>query len=70
MNIKELSKAKQMRPFRPFVIHLTSGKDLSITDGDQFALNAKNRMVFVFGQDDAYHLIDAREIASLTISHR
>ena len=67
MNVKEISKAKNMVPFRPFVMHLTSGKDLLIRHADQFAIKAKDNFVFVFGEDDAYHLITADQIASIVV---
>ena len=65
MNIKQLTKAKLMKPFRRFQIHLTSGKDLLIEREQQLAVSEKDRMVFVFGED-AYHLLAATEIASIT----
>lgn len=67
MNIKEISKARNMVPFRPFVLHLVSGKDLLIRQPDQFAIKAKDKLVFVFGDDDAYHLIAADQIASIVV---
>jgi hypothetical protein len=67
MNINEISKAKNMAPFHPFVLHLTSGKDLLIRQPDQFAIQAKDKMVFVFGEDEAYHLVAADQIASIVV---
>ncbi len=68
MSIKEIARAKKMRPFMPFRIHLTSGVTLAINDEARFAVDTGKRMVFVFAGEE-YHLLSASEIAALTFRH-
>jgi len=58
---------KQMRrdPFRPFVIHLTDGREVTVASRDFIMCSPKGCSVTVFQPDDRMTMIDVGRISEI-----
>jgi hypothetical protein len=66
VNSGEILSAKRAQPVRPFTIHLTDGKRVSVDRADCFILGRRGRTLAVNTRDDRLQLIDVSLIAKLT----
>lgn len=62
-----LMAAKRAEPFRPFTIHLTDGKRLTVSRADSFILGCRGRLLAVNTRSEQLRLIGVDSIAKLTL---
>ena len=58
MTIEQFRAAMTRRPFVPFVIHLTDGDQLPVRHPEKIATTTGGRTVIVFGEGEAFSIID------------
>ena len=66
MRIQELKKAKDQRPFRPFLIRMADGRELEVRHPDAVAWgHGDSRMLTYISPTDDWELIDIMLVTSL-----
>lgn len=65
MTSQHLRQLLTARPFRPFTIRTADGTRLRIRHPELAALSPSGRVVVVFGDDDAFQMIDVLMITIL-----
>ena len=69
MTIKELKKAKDERPFRPFLIHMSDGRELKVPHPDAVAWENDDAEIAVcMVPGGGWEVIDVILITSLGIA--
>jgi hypothetical protein len=68
MTIAELKKAKDIRPFRPFLIRMADGREIAVRHPDAVAWEDDSRRIAVcILAGGAWEVIDVSLATSLTI---
>lgn len=68
MTILELKKAKDIRPFRPFVIRLADGREFPVAHPDAVAWDEDSRRIaYVAIRGGGVEVVDVSLATSLTI---
>lgn len=66
MTAKDLLKAAKQRPFRPFILHLSSGQSVTVNEEHNIGMASKNpKRAVVFDPKGDYFIVDLAHIASL-----
>ena len=56
MQVKEIKKLAERRPFRPFIVRLTNGSEYEFKDLKDIGAPRNYRMIIFFGEDEAVHI--------------
>ena len=68
MTILDLKRAKDIHPFRPFVIHMDDGREIEVRHPDAIAWGDENgRFAACILPDSSVEVIDVSLATSLTI---
>jgi hypothetical protein len=70
MKIDELRKMRNGAPFRPFHIHLTTGETLSIDHPENMSLPDDEKEMFVVWTKKDWNLVEAIQVARLSVARR
>lgn len=62
MHIDDIMKQVKRQPFSPFVLHLTSGRNVVVQHPDFFARSHAGRCISVFSAEGDHDLIDMTQI--------
>lgn len=65
MIIDTVRKLVRREPFRPFVIHLTDGQEVSVASRDSIACSPQGHSVVVAQPDDRLTIIDVSRISEV-----
>ncbi len=66
MRIEELKKAKDVRPFRPFLIRMADGREIEVRHPDAVSWGGeKGRIVSYISPADDWEVIDIALVTSL-----
>ena len=63
----DIRKLVHSVPFVPFTIHLADGGQLRVPTVDHVAVPPSGGRIFVFGDDDRYHVLSALLISRITV---
>jgi len=63
--INDLSRAADLRPFRPFVIHLSSGANLAVAAAHRIAISPSGERIHVFTEDSECHSVPTQQIVDV-----
>jgi hypothetical protein len=66
--LDQVAKAKNMKPFRPFVLHLTSGENIGVPRDEDIAINRHQNVMFIFGEEQNY-ILTPKEVAGIVTPH-
>jgi hypothetical protein len=58
MNLDEFGAVMRSEPFRPFIMHLADGREVTVRHPEMAAFAATSRVVTVYQPDGQLHLID------------
>ncbi len=58
MTIEQLRNAHQVRPFRPFTIHMADGRALHVPHSEFLSHSASGRTVVVHHADEKFSIVD------------
>lgn len=67
MTIEQLRNAYTARPFRPFVIHLSDGREVPVLSPEFIMAVPSGRTVFVCQPDDTVNIIDLPLVTDLEL---
>jgi hypothetical protein len=65
MTIDRLREAYNAEPFRPFVIHLADGREVTVHHREFVSLSPSGRTIVVFQPDDSMNIIDLLLVTDL-----
>lgn len=65
MTAKEIKKHQDQRPFKPFALELSTGKELAIEHPEFIWLPRGDRLVMVSTSEDDYEIVDLFHVVSL-----
>ncbi len=65
MTIEQLRKVHQSRPFRPFVLRTSDGREFVVKHPELLAFSENGRAVMVVTSDEAHQVIDLRMITGV-----
>ena len=65
MTINQIRKFHQAVPFRPFYLHLSSGKKVRVTNPENLGYSARSTTVSVFEDPDAADLINLSDVVKV-----
>ncbi len=68
MKIKQIKDLRDAVPFKPFVIELSSGRTIPISDGDHLwiAPNKKKTLV-AFDAEGHFYIVDFEHVSTLIV---
>lgn len=70
MTIEQVRDAYEAQPFRPFVIHLADGRQVTVHSREFMAAAPSGRTIVVYQPDDRMHIIDLLLVTDLEIKTR
>ena len=56
-----------MAPFKPFSLHLTSGRTLNVTTADHLGIAPRGDLLVLFPPDGGVCVIDPAQVASVDV---
>ena len=65
MTIEQLRNTCRAEPFRPFAIHMADGRSFTVPHRDFIAHSPPGRTVIVFGEGDAFSILDLLLVTEL-----
>ena len=70
MIIKKLEQAHRARPFRPFLIHLADGRDITVTHPELMAVSPKDRYAVVLVPTEGFEVVELPRVTGLSLPRR
>jgi len=67
MTIESLAQALHSQPFRPFRVHMASGRHLDVNHPDFIARSPSGRTAIIYKEDETFEVIDLLLVASLEV---
>jgi hypothetical protein len=67
MTIEQLRAAHRAQPFRPFVMHLADGRQISVKHPDFIMTAPSGRTVIVYQADDSFNIVDLLLVTDLEL---
>ena len=65
MRIEQIVEMQRARPFRPYRIHMASGRHLDVKHPDFLARSPSGRTAIVYKDDETFEPVDLLLVASL-----
>jgi hypothetical protein len=69
MTVEQLREVWKADPFRPFIIHLADGRNISVNHRDFLASSPSGRTIIVYQPDDSFNVIDLLLVTDLEVSN-
>ncbi|TWT42207.1 hypothetical protein RAS1_33370 [Phycisphaerae bacterium RAS1] len=69
MNIESIVEVLHAQPFKPFRLHLSSGRSLEVHHRDFIARSPAGRSVIVYKPDESFEVVDLRLIESVEVGN-
>ncbi len=70
MIVKKLQQAHQARPFRPFLIHLADGRDITVTHPELMAVSTRDSYAVVLIPDEGFEVVELPLVTGLSLPRR
>jgi hypothetical protein len=67
MTIEQIKKRYDAQPFQPFVIHLTSGREVPVAHRDFIMAAPSGRTLVVALPDDTFDIIDLLLVSNVVV---
>ena len=67
MVIDQLRLLYQAQPFRPFMMHLADGRQLSVVHRDFIMASPSGRTAIVYQPDDSFNIVDLLLVTDLEV---
>ena len=67
MQVKEIKALRDMAPFKPFALHLTSGRTLKVVTPDHLLFSPNADLLVLFPPDGGVCVIDLEQVASVDL---
>ena len=69
VSVKDIKELRGMAPFKPFSLHLTSGRTLSVTTADHLLIAPRGDLLVLFPPDGGVCVIDPAQVASVYVQN-
>ena len=69
VRVKDIKELRDMAPFKPFSLHLTSGRTLSVTTADHLLIAPRGDLLVLFPPDGGVCVIDPEQVASVDVQN-
>jgi hypothetical protein len=69
MTVEQLREIWKADPFRPFIIHLADGRNISVNHRDFLMSSPSGRTIIVYQPDDSFNVIDLPVVTDLEVSN-
>jgi hypothetical protein len=69
MTVEQLREIWKADPFRPFIIHLADGRNISVNHRDFLMSSPSGRTIIVYQPDDSFNVIDLLLVTDLEVSN-
>jgi hypothetical protein len=66
MDAKSIGSWQRARPFRPFILHLTSGETIEVAHKENLGFAPDTPVLLVYGGEEGITMIDHDAVASIT----
>ena len=67
MNAKSIREICDKRPFRPFIVHLSDGRNIPVEHPEMVLYPPSGQEVIIYQPDDSFDFIDVFQITSLKV---
>lgn len=65
VSVKDIKELRDMAPFKPFSLHLTSGRTLKVATADHLLLAPRGDLLVLFPPDGGVCVIDPAQVATV-----
>ncbi len=69
MTVDGLKQLHDARPFRPFVLRMTSGRTLRVKHPEMLARSLTGRTAILYGEGDSFEMIDLLHVMSISVGN-
>jgi hypothetical protein len=70
VSIKDIKELRDIAPFKPFELHLTSGRTLAVSTPDHLLISPRGDLLVLFPTEGGVCVIDPAQVATLNIAGR
>jgi hypothetical protein len=67
MTTERLRDLYRAQPFRPFVIHLADGREITVPHREFLALGPAGRTILVYQPDESFNIVDLLLVIDLEV---
>ena len=67
MSIKDIKELRDIAPFKPFELHLTSGRTMPVITPDHLLFSPRSDLLVLFPAEGGVCVIDPAQVASVNI---
>ena len=67
MTVRDIQELRDMAPFKPFAIHLSSGRTLQVVTPDHLLFSPRGDLLVLFPPDGGVCVIDPEQVASMDV---
>lgn len=67
MSVKDIKELRDRAPFKPFFLHLTSGRTLKVATADHLLFSPRRDLLVLFPPSGGICVIDPQQVASVDI---
>ncbi len=68
MTVRDIQELRDMAPFKPFAIHLSSGRTLQVVTPDHLLFSPRGDLLVLFPPDGGVCVIDPEQVASMDVA--
>jgi hypothetical protein len=70
MTLHEIKELRDTSPFKPFALHLTSGRTMQVVTRDHLLISPRGDLLVLFPPNGGVSVIDPEQVASLDVPPR
>jgi hypothetical protein len=67
MTVRDLQELRDLAPFKPFAVHLSSGRTLKVLTADHLLFSPRGDLLVLFPPDGGVCVIDPEQVASVDV---
>ncbi len=67
MTIEQVKQVYNAAPFKPFIVHLADGRQVSVRHREFMAFSPSGRTIIVYQADDVFNIIDLLLVTDLEV---
>jgi hypothetical protein len=69
LTIEQLKHVYGATPFRPFVLHLADGREITVRSPEFMASSPSGRTIIVYQPDDSFNIIDLLLVTDIEVKN-
>jgi len=70
MTLRDIKEFRDTSPFKPFAVHLTSGRTMQVVTPDHLLFSPRGDLLVLFPPDGGVCVIDPAQVASVDVAAR